>query len=238
MDTYGGESMSILSYKNPETGEWLPIPQIQGERGPQGPAGPQGETGDSGATFTPTVSEDGTLSWTNDKGLENPAAVNIMGPQGPAGEDGSEKEWELFQEIVVEEEVTYLDIGHVATNQDTNELGAKKYREALMLVSFVAPTSGAISAVHMSVNNNSGGKNCNLPNMVSTSGTSSFILHIKRLGSGYSEVIAGQGGAYAEKYAISYCPVKSGDITQVPHIMHMRLAQPIGTGTTISIYGR
>lgn len=33
----------------------------------------------SGATFTPSVDEDGNLSWTNDKGLENPATVNIKG---------------------------------------------------------------------------------------------------------------------------------------------------------------
>ena len=40
------------------------------------------------ATFTPSVSEDGTLSWTNNKGLTNPEPVNIKGPQGPAGNDG------------------------------------------------------------------------------------------------------------------------------------------------------
>lgn len=53
--------------------------------------------GRDGATFTPAVGEDGTLSWTNDKGLENPSPVNIMGPagadgapgpQGPQGEPG------------------------------------------------------------------------------------------------------------------------------------------------------
>lgn len=35
-----------------------------------------------GATFTPSVSEDGVLSWTNNKGLENPASVNIKGSDG------------------------------------------------------------------------------------------------------------------------------------------------------------
>lgn len=38
--------------------------------------------GANGATFTPSVSEDGTLSWTNDKGLENPDPVNVKGPKG------------------------------------------------------------------------------------------------------------------------------------------------------------
>ena len=32
-----------------------------------------------GATFTPSVSETGDLSWTNDKGRENPKTVNIQG---------------------------------------------------------------------------------------------------------------------------------------------------------------
>ena len=47
-----------------------------------------GQDGEDGATFTPAVSADGTLSWTNDKGLENPAPVNIKGPQGERGLTG------------------------------------------------------------------------------------------------------------------------------------------------------
>ena len=42
-------------------------------------------SGENGATFTPSVSQDGTLSWTNDKGLDNPEPVNIKGPQGVQG---------------------------------------------------------------------------------------------------------------------------------------------------------
>lgn len=41
-----------------------------------------------GATFIPAVSEDGTLYWTNDKGLTNPQPVNIRGPQGEQGPIG------------------------------------------------------------------------------------------------------------------------------------------------------
>ena len=37
-----------------------------------------------GATYTPAVSEDGVISWTNDQELPNPAPVNIKGPTGPA----------------------------------------------------------------------------------------------------------------------------------------------------------
>ena len=43
----------------------------------------------NGATFTPAVSAAGVISWSNDKGLANPASVNIMGPQGPAGATGA-----------------------------------------------------------------------------------------------------------------------------------------------------
>lgn len=43
---------------------------------------------ENGATFIPDVSEDGVLSWTNDKGLDNPAPVNIKGEKGEKGEQG------------------------------------------------------------------------------------------------------------------------------------------------------
>lgn len=42
-------------------------------------------SGAATATFRPSVSEDGILSWTNDKDLENPAPVKIQGPRGADG---------------------------------------------------------------------------------------------------------------------------------------------------------
>lgn len=44
-----------------------------------------GTSGEDGATFTPSVSEEGVLSWTNDKDLPNPEPVNIKGLQGEPG---------------------------------------------------------------------------------------------------------------------------------------------------------
>lgn len=41
-----------------------------------------------GFTFTPSVSEEGIISWENDGELENPAPVNIKGPQGETGATG------------------------------------------------------------------------------------------------------------------------------------------------------
>lgn len=60
-----------------------------GRDGADGTDGQNGEPGQNGATFTPSVSTDGVLSWTNDGGKENPASVSIKGPAGEAG-PGSE----------------------------------------------------------------------------------------------------------------------------------------------------
>ena len=73
-----------------ETGSQGP----QGEKGETGAQGPKGDTGDTGAqgpkgaTFTPSVSPDGIISWTNDGSLENPDPVSIKGPQGTQGPPG------------------------------------------------------------------------------------------------------------------------------------------------------
>ena len=42
-----------------------------------------------GPYYTPSVSEDGTLSWTNNGDLQNPAAVNLKGPPGEPGPPGA-----------------------------------------------------------------------------------------------------------------------------------------------------
>ena len=47
-----------------------------------------GTTGENGATFTPSVSNEGVISWTNDKGLDNPSPVNIKGDKGDPGSPG------------------------------------------------------------------------------------------------------------------------------------------------------
>ncbi len=60
----------------------------QGEPGKDGSPGAAGAPGATGTTFTPSVSADGTLSWTNDGGKTNPASVNIKGQQGEQGPQG------------------------------------------------------------------------------------------------------------------------------------------------------
>lgn len=92
-----------------DTGE-QGIQGIQGEKGEQGIQGEKGVDGENGATFIPSVSATGDLSWTNDKGLNNPTTVNIKGekgdkgdtgPQGPQGEKGLDGADGLTTSIVV-----------------------------------------------------------------------------------------------------------------------------------------
>lgn len=53
-----------------------------------GGSGAPGEDGEDGATFVPSIDEEGNLSWSNDKNLENPETINIKGEQGEKGEKG------------------------------------------------------------------------------------------------------------------------------------------------------
>lgn len=66
----------------------IEVKMTGGTRGIQGEKGVPGKDGESGATFTPSISTDGILSWNNDKGLTNPSEVNIKGPQGNQGVPG------------------------------------------------------------------------------------------------------------------------------------------------------
>lgn len=110
-----GEELSIKNGKRGETGKGLDIKgtydtlealdtavtaPVQGDMYNVGTAAPytiymydtehgwvsQGQLqGANGITFTPTVDDDGNLSWTNDGGLPNPPSVNIKGKNGTNG---------------------------------------------------------------------------------------------------------------------------------------------------------
>lgn len=65
------------------SGEFVNNGPLQGAKGDKGDAGPQGVKGDTGdtgpkgadgVTYTPSVSAEGVLSWTNDGGKANPAS--------------------------------------------------------------------------------------------------------------------------------------------------------------------
>ena len=71
-------------YARTKSGTFVKLPFVVGGAG-------EIIIGEDGGTFTPHISEDGILSWTNDKGLENPPPIKIVGDdgrQGDAGRDG------------------------------------------------------------------------------------------------------------------------------------------------------
>lgn len=84
--TKGEVASATLTGESPNQVLNLVLPK--GDVGKQGPQGTPGNDGENGATFTPSVNQNGDLSWTNDKGLVNPPTINIKGPKGDAGEPG------------------------------------------------------------------------------------------------------------------------------------------------------
>ena len=68
-----------------------------------------------GATFTPSVSSAGVLSWTNDRGLTNPASVNINGTDGKTPIKGTD----YFTETDIAEIVSSV----LASFTDASEVG-------------------------------------------------------------------------------------------------------------------
>ena len=77
-DDYVYTETEILNYRTLE----MRIEELEKNGTGGGSGGGGGGTGENGATFIPTVSADGVISWQNDKGLTNPDPVNIKGPQG------------------------------------------------------------------------------------------------------------------------------------------------------------
>lgn len=83
---------------NALTGEILTLPKMSGSvstpKSLSGNVGAKtiniGGKGDDGATFTPSVSANGIISWTNDKDLPNPEPVNIKGAPGKDGQPGKD----------------------------------------------------------------------------------------------------------------------------------------------------
>jgi hypothetical protein len=79
-------------------GEVLTLPKVSGSvsatKSLSGNVGAKtiniGGKGDDGATFIPSVSADGVISWTNDKELPNPEPVNIKGAKGDIGLSGKD----------------------------------------------------------------------------------------------------------------------------------------------------
>lgn len=69
-------------------GDGVKTPSALPFQNASGPAGEPGTDGKNGVTFTPSVSSEGVISWTNDGDKPNPTSVNIKGPAGEPGADG------------------------------------------------------------------------------------------------------------------------------------------------------
>lgn len=82
------QKVKQLEQRVEEVGKTAGPPGKDGEQGPPGrdgspgAQGTPGRDGIDGATFTPSVSQAGELTWTNNKGLQNPPSINIKGPRG------------------------------------------------------------------------------------------------------------------------------------------------------------
>lgn len=98
------------------------------------------ENGDfDGATFIPHLDENGNLSWSNNKELDNPPTINIMGPQGPQGETGpkpvagtdyyTQKEKENFAAQVIAESKTEIDNFTSDKKDEITDLATDKLKE-------------------------------------------------------------------------------------------------------------
>ena len=91
----------------------------------------QGADGQDGVTFTPSVSANGVLTWTNDGSLENPAAVSIRGPAGAAGAAGP-------NEVSASTQTSYTKI---------LKGNGSKVTQAVAGTDYIAPVSGTAGNV-------------------------------------------------------------------------------------------
>lgn len=80
---------------------------------------PKGETG---PYFTPTVDDEGNLSWTNNGDLTNPETVNIRGPQGIQGPQGPAGDAGTFDDALSETSTNGIQ-NKVVTNALNEKLG-------------------------------------------------------------------------------------------------------------------
>lgn len=112
-------------------GDYLLSSQLQDLKGDKG------DKGDKGAVFTPVVDSSGNLTWSNNGGLTNPAAVNIRAPKGSdatvtkaaieavlTGVINSHKHEALSKQLVENGYYRFHDgfliqWGHPSDNQDT-----------------------------------------------------------------------------------------------------------------------
>lgn len=150
----------------------------------------------------------------------------------PSDGNNSEREWELFKEITIEEEA-HFTIGGTSES----ELGNKQYKELFIGLTFIQPAS---TTAHMAVavNNHGGGQGTKLANVLNTSATSYLYIHIEPVTSGYYKVSAGEAGAYATRHFLAYTKHDEANYGKSNFIKYFAITTKFGVGSNITIYGR
>ena len=101
----------------------------------------------NGATYLPNVDAEGNISWTNNKGLENPSSQNIRGPQGIQGPQGEAfKIKKTYPSIeAMQNDFDNMEVGDyvmIATSIELED-NAKLYARAETEWVFITDFSGA-----------------------------------------------------------------------------------------------
>ena len=111
----------------------------------------------NGATFYPTVNNDGDISWTNDKNLPNPATRNIKGPKGDTG-TGIPSGGTEGQAVVMgaNNETTWADVApksHASTGTSFGKGSASNYGHVKLsdATDSTSSTSGGTAATPKAV---------------------------------------------------------------------------------------
>ena len=152
-----------------------------------------------------------------------------------ASDMASGDEWELFSEINIGQEVGSLDIG--SCDNVANAFRDKHYKEVTLQITYVQPTT-PISWLRIGVNNYNGGETGNVPNALRTKETTYITANIRRITGSKYQYTCSEGGTYAEKFGISSCNIMNSNATLVPYVCFIRIAQAIGAGSIIKIWGR
>lgn len=108
-------------------------------KGPSGNDGAQGIQGEPGAVYTPDLSADGDLSWSNNGGLTNPPTVNIKGPKGDAGQSTIVKtaaEWASDNNVLPAGQFGYDSVNDIMKYGD----GVTAWKELKVLTRELPPT--------------------------------------------------------------------------------------------------
>lgn len=121
----------------------------QGPQGIQGPKGADGPKGDIGPYFTPAVSAEGILSWTNNGGLDNPANVDIKGPQGAKGDTG-EQGPAGPNEITADTATNINGLLKGVGGKVTQAAGGTDYQPPIPAGTYAAPSQGKAAALSAS----------------------------------------------------------------------------------------